>query len=80
MVRVLKPGGTLLIANINSFISACADVTWMRGADGTYLHYPVDNYLDERVDVGELARHPAAQLASSVEPLHEPAARPESAG
>jgi 2-polyprenyl-3-methyl-5-hydroxy-6-metoxy-1,4-benzoquinol methylase len=48
MARVLRPGGTLLIANINSFISACADVTWVRGADGSYLHYPVDNYLDER--------------------------------
>jgi SAM-dependent methyltransferase len=48
MARVLRPGGTLLIANINSFISACADVTWMRGADGSYLHYPLDNYLDER--------------------------------
>ena len=49
MVRVLKPGGTLLIANINGFISACADVTWVRGADGSYLHYPLDHYLDERV-------------------------------
>lgn len=49
MARVLKPGGTLLIANINSFISACADVTWVRGDDGAYVHYPVDNYLDERV-------------------------------
>lgn len=48
MVRVLKPGGTLLIANINGFVSACADVTWVRGPDGAYLHYPLDNYLDER--------------------------------
>lgn len=48
MVRVLKPGGTLLIANLNSFVSACADVMWKRGADGSYLHYPLDNYLDER--------------------------------
>ena len=48
MVRVLKPGGTLLIANINGFVSACADVMWLRGADGSYLHYPLDNYLDER--------------------------------
>jgi SAM-dependent methyltransferase len=48
MVRVLKPGGTLLIANLNSFVSACADVMWIRGADGSYLHYPLDNYLDER--------------------------------
>jgi 2-polyprenyl-3-methyl-5-hydroxy-6-metoxy-1,4-benzoquinol methylase len=48
MVRVLKPGGTLLIANLNGFVSACADVSWVRGADGAYLHYPLDNYLDEK--------------------------------
>ncbi len=48
MARVLKPGGTLLIANLNGFVSACADVMWMRGPDGAYLHYPLDNYLDER--------------------------------
>jgi SAM-dependent methyltransferase len=48
MARVLKPGGTLLITNLNGFVSACADVMWMRGPDGSYLHYPLDNYLDER--------------------------------
>jgi SAM-dependent methyltransferase len=48
MARVLKPGGTLLIANLNGFVSACADVMWVRGPDGAYLHYPLDNYLHER--------------------------------
>jgi ubiquinone/menaquinone biosynthesis C-methylase UbiE len=51
MVRVLKPGGTLLIANINSFLTASGAARWVRGEDGTYLHFPLDNYLDERCDV-----------------------------
>ncbi|MDQ8726908.1 class I SAM-dependent methyltransferase [Bradyrhizobium sp. LHD-71] len=48
MVRILKPGGSLLIANVNSFISSCAHLGWVRDADGVHLHYPVDDYLDER--------------------------------
>ena len=47
MARVLKPGGTLLIANLNGFVTACADVTWVEDAAGNRLHYPVDNYLEE---------------------------------
>jgi SAM-dependent methyltransferase len=48
MARVLKPGGFLLIANLNSFNTACADIGWTKGSDGKRLHYPIDNYLDER--------------------------------
>jgi SAM-dependent methyltransferase len=51
MVRVLKPGGTLLIANINSFFSASATARWIKGEDGAYLHFPLDTYLEERCDV-----------------------------
>jgi SAM-dependent methyltransferase len=51
MVRVLKPGGTLLIANLNSFFTASGEARWVRGEDGTYLHFPLDNYLEERRDV-----------------------------
>jgi ubiquinone/menaquinone biosynthesis C-methylase UbiE len=51
MVRVLKPGGALLIANLNSFFSASATARWIRGEDGTYLHFPLDTYLEERCDV-----------------------------
>lgn len=47
MARVLKPGGSLLIANLNGFITACADVAWIRDEAGNRLHYPVDNYLSE---------------------------------
>ena len=46
MVRVLEPGGTLLIANLTSFTSTAADGS-VRDADGRFLHFPVDRYLDE---------------------------------
>ena len=45
MVRVLKPGGTLLIANLNSFISTSNG--WIKDQDGRYSHYPVDRYAEE---------------------------------
>jgi len=48
MARVLKPGGTLLIANCNSFNTAGAETGWVRGFGGELKHYPVDRYLDER--------------------------------
>jgi ubiquinone/menaquinone biosynthesis C-methylase UbiE len=46
MVRVLEPGGTLLIANLTSFTStsACGPIT---DADGRFVHFPVDHYMDE---------------------------------
>jgi SAM-dependent methyltransferase len=47
MCRVLKPGGSLLIANLTSFTSACAPQGWVRDAAGRALHYPVDRYLEE---------------------------------
>lgn len=47
MVRVLNPGGSLLIANLNSFITAAADVSWITDAQGKRLHYPIDNYMTE---------------------------------
>jgi SAM-dependent methyltransferase len=46
MVRVLKRDGTLLIANVNSFITS-SPTGWVRDPEGRYLHYPVDRYLDE---------------------------------
>lgn len=47
MTRVLRPGGSLLIANITSFVSPCVDDGWVRDANGRRLHYKVDRYLDE---------------------------------
>jgi SAM-dependent methyltransferase len=48
MARVLRPGGTLLIANLTSFNTAGAEHGWVKSALGRRLHYPVDDYLDER--------------------------------
>lgn len=48
MARVLKPGGALLIANLNSFNTACGDTGWVKNSAGQRVHYPIDNYLEER--------------------------------
>jgi SAM-dependent methyltransferase len=47
MARVLRPGGSLLMANLTGYISACIDRGWVEGDKGKYLYYPVDNYLGE---------------------------------
>lgn len=48
MARVLAPGGTLLIANLNSFNTPCADRGWIKDERGERLYYPIDHYLDDR--------------------------------
>ena len=48
MARVLAPGGTLLIANLTSFNTSCADRGWCIDDRGERLHYPIDHYLDDR--------------------------------
>jgi SAM-dependent methyltransferase len=47
MARVLKPGGSLLVANLTGFTSACANQGWVKDAEDRRLHFPVDRYLDE---------------------------------
>jgi SAM-dependent methyltransferase len=47
MARVVKPGGSLLIANLTGFTSAGAVQGWVRDPQRRGLHFPVDNYLDE---------------------------------
>lgn len=47
MARVLAQGGTLLIANLNPFLTACLDQDWQKDAGGNRLHWPIDNYLKE---------------------------------
>jgi hypothetical protein len=44
----VRPGGTLLIANLTSFNTACADAGWIKDAGGRRVHYPIDHYLQER--------------------------------
>lgn len=46
--RVLAPGGTLLIANLQSFNTAGPPTGWTREANGVRRFY-IDRYLDERV-------------------------------
>lgn len=48
MVRVLCQGGRLLIANLNSFNTAGADLGWSRDEHGNKKHYQIDHYLQER--------------------------------
>ncbi len=52
MARVLKPGGSLLIANLTSFASAGTGdgLGAAYGPGGVFLHYRIDGYLDERAD------------------------------
>ena len=49
MARVLRPRGTLLIANLTSFGTAGADGGWQPDSDGR-LHFCIDHYLDERAE------------------------------
>ena len=44
-VRVVRPGGRLLIANLSSVNTAGA---WVKDADGRALHYAIDDYARER--------------------------------
>ncbi len=47
MVRVLAPGGTLLIANLNGFATAGLEAGWSTLADGR-RGYVIDDYLSVR--------------------------------
>jgi SAM-dependent methyltransferase len=47
MARVMRPGGTLLIANLTSFNTAAVDGGWTQGADGE-RQFSIDHYLTER--------------------------------
>jgi hypothetical protein len=54
MARALRPGGTVLIANLASFATA-APGKWMKDAAGNRIHFKLDNYLQERPDWAEWA-------------------------
>jgi SAM-dependent methyltransferase len=47
MVRVLRPGGRLLIANLTSFNTAAVGGGWTREASGD-LRFSIDHYLTQR--------------------------------
>jgi SAM-dependent methyltransferase len=48
MVRVLSPGGRLLIANLTSFNTAGVGNGWVKDASGNKLHFAMDRYMEER--------------------------------
>ena len=47
LAAILRPGGTLLIANLTSFNTAALPDTWTAGPDGT-PRFCIDHYLEER--------------------------------
>lgn len=49
MSRVLRPGGALLIANLNSFTTAAMPSGWHQCTDGR-TRYCFDDYMDERAE------------------------------
>ncbi len=51
MANALKPGGSLLIANLTSFSSA-GNIAgrWLRDRDGNLKGYLLDHYLEERAE------------------------------
>lgn len=49
MTRVLRPGGSLLIANLTGFTSATPQGGWLRDPDGQ-ARFVLDRYLEERAD------------------------------
>lgn len=48
MTRVLKPGGTLLVANLTSFSTARVNGGWQRNLLGRRTHFAIDGYLEPR--------------------------------
>jgi ubiquinone/menaquinone biosynthesis C-methylase UbiE len=52
MVRVLKPGGKAVVANIQAFVTSRVD-PWIVDESGKRLYLAVDNYFEERADIIE---------------------------
>lgn len=50
MARVTAPGGTLLIANLNPFITASGGAAWVKDESGAKRFVKVDRYLQEHSD------------------------------
>lgn len=52
IARVLRPGGQVLVANLNSFTTTRTQA-WYADASGKRLHVAVDDYFDEKAHVVE---------------------------
>lgn len=48
-VRVVRPGGTILIANLTSFFTSNSTIGWVKDDDGREYH-PLGTYLEEKSD------------------------------
>jgi SAM-dependent methyltransferase len=70
MARVLKPGGTLLVANLTGFSSARARDGWQRDLLGRPIHFAHRPLSGGAVQFGKLARHQDRQLAPAAQRLH----------
>ena len=55
MARVLRPGGRLLVANLQSFATTRA-IAWYRNEQGEKLHVAVEEYFEERAVRAEWGR------------------------
>ncbi len=55
MARVLRPGGTLLVASMSSVYTAGPAAGWIRDAEGRRVSFPVDRYMEERGERVEFA-------------------------
>lgn len=44
--RVTESGGVMIVCNLNAFITSSGG--WIKDGEGLKLHYPVDNYMEER--------------------------------
>lgn len=53
MTRVLRPGGTLLIANLNGFATAAIGGGWEQDSDGRPIRFSIDRYLEDHADWAE---------------------------
>lgn len=50
IARVTVPGGSVLVANMNSFNTAGQHIGWVEASPELEAHYPVVNYLSRRAD------------------------------
>ncbi len=48
MARILKPGGRILVANLQSFATTVVPNPWVRDAEAKKTFFAVDNYFEER--------------------------------
>jgi SAM-dependent methyltransferase len=48
LARVVRPGGTVLVANLTNFNTAGDEVRWHKNILGQVTHFGMDRYMEER--------------------------------